>query len=169
MIGKMLKNYFAKNKVISVVLMVFLIFSAFLMALGSTTFLQMNKSMNALFEKAKPPHYLQMHTGELDQDKIDSFSNKVSYVKDEETVNMLNINAASIWYERENKDSISMVDNRMDNGFVVQNKKFDYLMDLENEIAEVNSGEIGVPVSYESEYDLKIGDTLIIKEGNCNK
>lgn len=172
MIRKMLKNYFMKNKVITIVLMIFLIFSAFLMALGATTFLQMQKSMNSLFDKAKPPHFLQMHTGEIDQEKIDTFTEKVSYVKDEETVNMLNINSSSIYYERHNngkKDIISMTDNLMDNGFVVQNEKLDYLLDLENNIAEVNLGEIGVPVSYELEYNLEVGDTLVIKEGNYNK
>jgi putative ABC transport system permease protein len=57
----------------------------------------------------------------------------------------------------------------MDNGFVVQNKSFDYLVDMNNHIVNVTDGEIGVPVSYMVTYKLSIGDKVTISDGDFKK
>lgn len=172
MLKKMIKNDFIRNKVITITLIIFLILSSFLMAVGTMSFMQLKNSMDGLFEVAKPPHFLQMHSGEIDQGAIDALSESVDYVVNEETVEMLNINGGSIWYEKQTKDgvdSVSMADNRLDNGFVIQNTYLDYLVNLDNQIAQVENGEIGVPISYMQAYDLKIGDKLVIAEDSFKK
>lgn len=172
MIKRMIKNDFIRNKVITVTLVIFLILSSFLMAVGTMAFLQLRNSMEGIFDIAKPPHFLQMHTGELDQSAIDEFSNNFDYIDKEETVEMLNISAGSIWYEKQRNEkavTVSMSDNQLDNGFVVQNTYLDYLLDLDNQIAYVDNGEIGVPISYMQAYDLRVGDQVVIGEGNFKK
>lgn len=54
----------------------------------------------------------------------------------------------------------------MDNGFVIQNKHFDYLLNLNNEIIQVLPGEIAVPIKYMKSYDLEVGDRLILSDGS---
>jgi putative ABC transport system permease protein len=48
---------------------------------------------------------------------------------------------------------------------VVQNQGFDILLDTKNEIAHVGIGEVGVPVYYELEYGIHVGDTLTLQVG----
>ena len=49
-----------------------------------------------------------------------------------------------------------------DNGFSIQNEKFDYLLDLEGNIIHVSDGELYVPISYMRENTAKVGDKAII-------
>lgn len=172
MIRSILKRDLVRNKAINIALMLFLTLSAFLMASGTMIIMQLMGSIDGLFEVAQPPHFLQMHKGEIDQQKIDDFANNVNYVVAEETVDMINIDGASIWYLKAGNDiseKITMVDNMMDNGFVKQNKKLDFLVDLDNEIIKLNDGEIAVPTGYMQKYDLEIGDKVIISEGEFYK
>lgn len=160
---KMILKDFKKNKVITITLVLFLIFSSALLSVGAFTILHLRGTMNELFEIAKPPHFLQMHTGEIDKEKVLKFGEKYPYVQAQEIVEMLNIQADSIAYVKQNGDYVSMSGNSMDNGFVVQNKHLDYLVDLSNKIINVNEGEIGVPISYMKSYGLEVGDTLVIQ------
>ncbi len=172
MIRKILVKDFMKNKVIHIVLLLFIVISAFLISSGTMVVKQLVNSMDAIFEVAKPPHFLQMHSGEINQETIDQFSRKVDYIDYQETVEMLNIEASNIWFQCKEGDkwkSISLLDNMMDNGFVIQNKNFDYLVDMNNQIVNVTDGEIGVPISYMDTYGLSIGDRVTIKDGSFNK
>lgn len=172
MIKKMLVKEFLKNKIVNIVLLLFIVMSAFLISSGTMVVIQLVNSLEAIFEVAKPPHFLQMHSGEVNQETIDQFSRKVDYIEDQETVEMLNIEASNIWFqckEGNNWNTVSLQDNMMDNGFVVQNKSFDYLVDLNNHIVTVTDGEIGVPVSYMDTYELSIGDKVIISDGSFKK
>lgn len=156
----MLKNKFNKNKIIYVTIMIFVILSAMLMTVGSEVIIDTMTSMNSIFDIAKTPHFLQMHTGDINQDEINAFAQDVDYVVGEETVEMINIDSGSLWYEQYvngEKNLVSMSGNMMDNGFVKQTEKFDYLLDENNEVINQKDGEVGVPISYKEEYDLNIG------------
>lgn len=169
MIKKMLVKEFSKNKIVNVVLLLFIVMSAFLISSGTMVVIQLVNSLDAIFEVAKPPHFLQMHSGEMNQETVDQFSRKVAYVDAQETVEMLNIEASNIWFqckEGNHWNAVSLLDNMMDNGFVVQNKSFDYLVDLNNQIVHLTDGEIGVPVSYMDTYELSIGDKVTIRDGS---
>ena len=77
---------------------------------------------------------------------------------------MLNIRNASISYQGETLENYLM-----DNGFVVQNESFDFLLDLDNKIAVVHQGEVGVPVYYAQELGIGVGDVIVISEGEYSK
>ena len=169
MIKKMLVKELLKNKIVNVVLLLFIVMSAFLISSGTMVVIQLVNSLDAIFEVAKPPHFLQMHSGEMNQETVDQFSRKVAYIDAQETVEMLNIEASNIWFqckEGNHWNAVSLLDNMMDNGFVVQNKSFDYLVDLNNQIVHLKDGEIGVPVSYMDTYELSIGDKVTIRDGS---
>lgn len=162
----MLKKEWKKNKVIFITISIFVILASLLMTIGTVVIMQTADSMNALFEIANPPHFLQMHTGEIDRQEIEDFAKKDNRVEAYEIVEMLNVDAANIWYQRQNaKDSklISMSGNMMDNGFVSQNRQFDFLVDENNEVIKQADGQIGVPINYKTQYGLALGDTLMIQ------
>ena len=167
--SKMLVKDFKKNKVVTIILILFLVFSAALLSIGAYTILHLRGAMDELFEVAMPPHFLQMHTGDIDKQKVLDFGKKVPYVKEQEIVEMLNISGGNFGYEKGNGEYISISDNSMDNGFVVQNSHLDYLVDLDNKIISVNEGEIGVPLSYQKTYNVQKGDTLVIQNKDFKK
>lgn len=51
----------------------------------------------------------------------------------------------------------------MDNSFVVQNESYDFILDTNNQIVEVEAGEIAVPLYHMQKYDLEIDDTILVK------
>ena len=165
----MFQKQFQKNKVIHLTLLLFMILSAFLMTIGSCVILQTSGSMENIFSIAKPPHFLQMHTGELEEEKIEKFADSMECITQNEIVEMVNIDGANIWYEKKGSDAVSMAESMLDNGFVRQTKYFDYLLDLENNIVKQEDGEIGVPISYMQKYDMAIGDSITITKGDFSK
>lgn len=165
----MFQKQFKKNKVIHLTLLLFMILAAFLMSVASCVILQTSGSMENIFSIAKPPHFLQMHTGELDEEKVQEFADSVDYVSQSEIVEMVNIDGANIWYEKKGSSAVSMAESMLDNGFVKQTKYFDYLLDLDNNIVKQEDGEIGVPISYMEKYGLSIGDTITLTKGDFSK
>ncbi|WP_167954796.1 ABC transporter permease [Anaerosporobacter faecicola] len=165
----MFTKQFKKNKVIHITLLLFMILSAFLMTIGSFVILQTTSSMEQIFSVAKPPHFLQMHTGEIDQNKIQAFANRVDYVKAVETIEMVNIDGANIWYEKKGEEAVSLSESMLDNGFVKQTESFDYLLDLDNTIIKQEAGAIGVPIYYMEEYHMAIGDSITITKGDFTR
>lgn len=169
MLGSMIKKDFNRNKVINIVQWLFIFLSAYLMVSGSIIILKSFGSIDGLFEVAKPPHFMQMHTGELNPEDINTFAEGIPYVSSWQISEMVNIDGASIGLISEREGglySTTLSDSMMDNGFVKQNKYFDYLLNLNNEIIQLSSGEIAVPIKYMKSNDLKIGDRLILSEGS---
>jgi len=153
-----------KNKVITTVLTVFLIISALFMAGGLRIAGTMISSMNGLNELAVMTEYLQMHKGTYDEDAFEHFVETHDYIKASMVVDMLNIRNANITYQGETLEKYLM-----DNGFVVQNEEFDFLLNMDNEIAVVRDGEIGVPVYYAQELGVGVGDVITLHEGDYSK
>lgn len=169
MTGTMIKKDFARNKAINIIQWFFIILSAFLMASGAMVINKSFASINKLFAIARPPHFMQMHTGDINQAEIESFAKSLDYVTQWQISEMLNMDGASIGFVKARGDiteRINLSDSMMDNGFVTQNKHFDYLLNLNNEIISISDGEIAVPVKYMRSYGLELGDRVIISEDN---
>ena len=165
----MFQKQFKKNKVIHLTLLLFMILSAFLMTVASCVILQTSGSMENIFSIAKPPHFLQMHTGDFDEKKIQEFTDSVDYVSQSEIVEMVNMDGANIWYEKKGSSAVPMSESMLDNGFVKQTKYFDYLLDLDNNIVKQKDGEIGVPITYMEKYGLSLGDTITLTKDDFSK
>lgn len=164
LLWNMVKKDIRQNPVVTTVLAVFLLLSMLLMATGFRTMGTMISSLTGLNEVALPPDYLQMHKGEIEEEKADEFAQSVEGIKAYELVRMLNISNANIWYQGESFEAF-----QMDNGLVVQNEKLDFLLDEDNQIAIVNPGEIGIPVYYSEERGIQTGDTITLKTNGYEK
>ena len=155
---------FKRNKVITAALAVFLMISTLFMAGGLRVTGTMISSMKGLNERAIPPQYLQMHKGDYDENMFKNFAESHEYIKDSLIVKMLNIRNTNILYKSE-----TLENSLMDNGFVIQNENFDFLLNMDNEIAVVKEGEIGVPVYYAEELGVKVGDIITLHDGEYKK
>lgn len=157
MLIKILKKDLSKKKRITIVLFIFVLLSALLVASGSNMIMELFNSLNYLFVKSDAPHFVQMHAGEVDQADIDRWSSSNSLVKSQQTVEMINIDGSNIYM---GDDEIPEKNSVMDIGFVKQNRLFDFLLDLENQVIQISKGEIAVPIYYMQQNDLKIGDKV---------
>lgn len=160
----LVRKDFKRNSAITTALTVFLILAALLMAGGLRVAGTMISAYDGLNQKAMPPEYLQMHKGDYDSEAINRFAASQKVVRDFLTVRMLTINNASIVYHGETLETVLM-----DNSFVVQNEGFDYLLDMDNQIAAVKDGEIGVPVYYAETLGIAPGDVITLKKDDYIK
>ncbi|MDD4547044.1 MAG: ABC transporter permease, partial [Oscillospiraceae bacterium] len=160
----LVREDFRKSKIITTALTVFLIISTLFMAGGLRIAGTMISSMNGLNELAVMTEYLQMHKGAYDEAAFKHFVETHDYIKESLVVNMLNIKNANITYQGETLEKYLM-----DNGFVVQNEEFDFLLNMDNEIAVIRDGEIGVPVYYAQELGIGVGDVITLHEGDYSK
>ena len=136
--------------------------SALLVSSGSSIILELSNSLEYLFTESNAPHFVQMHSGEVDQTDIDAFTSSNSLVKNQQTVEMVNIDGENIFLGNSLEPETNSV---MDISFVKPNESFDFLLDLENQVIQVSSGEIGVPIYYMQRDNLEIGDKVRISNG----
>ncbi|MFW6319133.1 MAG: FtsX-like permease family protein [Bacillota bacterium] len=157
----MIKNDFSRNKVINGVLLLFITFSAILASVSIMMGVQTFTSISELYSKAQPPHFLQMHKGDIDQDALDAFMSNHDDVVYWQSVEMLNVHGASIRIKH-NDESYTLADNRLDIGLVKQNESRDLLLNANHDIVTMENGEIGIPILLKEQYDILMGDEVII-------
>jgi len=161
-IGRILRKDFQRKKLITIVVFGFIFLSALLVASGTNLFIELGNSLNALFDEAHTPHFVQMHAGPLDQDEIDRWAAANDLVFDQQTVEMISMDGSNLFLgESQDPEENSI----MDISFVTQNEGFDYLLDLNNEIIQLSPGEIAVPVYYSQQRDLAAGDEVRVNTG----
>lgn len=160
MLRKMLKKDISRNKSISVVLFIFIMLSALLVASGSNMIMELSNSLNHLFTKSNAPHYVQMHTGEIDQAEVARWASNHNLVEKVQAPKMLNIDGSTIHLD--SNSSTTEINSVMDHYFVAQNRSFDFLLNLDNQVIEVSKGEIAVPIYYMQQKNMKIGDKVTL-------
>ncbi len=157
-------NDLTKNKGVNAALLIIVIMSAFLMATGAMVMERSVGSVNALFEEAKPPHFLQMHKGNYDTDALNEFANDHPEIDSWLIEDMLGFDGAALSWQRPSTDESGDFSNSLiDNLFVVQNEEFDFLLDGTGAIAQPSAGEVYVPVAYQQSFGLETGDELTIR------
>ena len=157
MIGRMLTKDFLRKKLITIVVFAFIFLSALLVASGANLMIELGNSLDVLFSKALTPHFVQMHTGPLDQAEIDSWTAVNEMVADQQTVEMITVDGTNLYLGKSQNSEATSI---MDISFVTQNEDFDFLLDLDNNIIHLSPGEIAVPVYYIQERDLAVGDQV---------
>ncbi len=158
------RNDLKRNWGINLALMAILVLSAFLMATGCMVMERLVGGINQLFEEAKPPHFLQMHTGSYDRQALEDFASEHPEIDSWLIEDHLSFNSASLTWSRPGTDaSGSLSDSLMDNLFITQNEAFDHLLDDSGSIVRPKTGEVYVPVAYQDKFSLHIGDILNVQ------
>ncbi|MFJ8063628.1 ABC transporter permease [Psychrobacillus sp. NPDC096426] len=154
---RIIRNDMLKSKAISLTTIVFVAVSAMLVSLAAILIVNLSGAVDNLMTQAKTPHFMQMHSGEMDTAHLMSFAEQNSNVEEFQVVEFLGIDGAEIILGDK-----SLANSVQDNGLSVQNEKFDYLLDFDGNILNVSDGELFVPVSYMKDNTTKVGDKAVI-------
>ena len=152
-----IRNDIQRNKAITLAIVVFVAAAAMLVSLAAILVVNLSGAIDALMVRSKTPHFMQMHAGELNMERLADFVDQRSEVEDYQVVEFLNVDSAMIIF-----DDRSLAGSVQDNGFSVQNDRFDYLFDLDGTLIHVSDGEVYVPIPYLQEGIAIVGDKLIL-------
>lgn len=160
MLTSMLKRDMLRKKSITATLFIFIFLASVLMASGAKMIVELTQSIQHLFTESKAPHVVQMHAGALNDAEIEQWARDNELVEHLQIVEMLNVDGSQLFL-REESEQASV----MDISFVTQSEQFDYLLNLQSELVQVDDGSIAVPVYYNSQYGLEIGDQVKFDTG----
>ncbi len=157
MLNKLIWNDVRQNKLLSAAAVFFMAVSAMMLALTALLFSSLLSSVNGLMEQAQAPDLVQMHTGELHEEEIRQFADVHREISQWQICRFLNLDNSQVTLGGHN-----LLDSTQDNGLCVQNQKFDYLLDIDNNPLKVLPGQVCVPICYRIRYDLNVGDLMQI-------
>ena len=165
---KLLMNDFRKRAWKNIVLFVFMCLSVTIAASVVLMLSQLFSSITSMYETAKPPHFLQMHMGTVEQADIDEFNESYAGVTYWQTSPMIDLYGDDITVTGDDQP-YTLSDCRLDISFVKQNNGYDVLLDEKRAPLNLNAGEIGVPIIILDQYDISLGDRIIISANGAQK
>lgn len=166
MLLQIVKRDVLRNKIITGGLFIFIMLSSLLVASASHIIMELTGSLNQLLAVSKAPHFVQMHSGTLDDSALKRFVSGNPLVQDQQTVEMLTVDGSNVYLGNPKKSEAASV---MDIGFVKQNQNFDLLLNLDNQVITVSRGEIAVPIYYKGQKQLHIGDKVNVTSGSFTR
>jgi len=143
-------------------------FSACLAVVSAVMAVQTVTSISELYKTAQPPHFVQMHKGEIDLQEIDAFLSEQESVTFRQIVTMVDVDGGSLSVAG-NGSAYDLSDCRLDIGLVKQNETRDLLLNSEHEKVVVHSGEMGIPVLLKEMYGMEIGDRVTLASNGVRK
>ena len=156
---RLLLNDFRKRAWKNIVLFVFMLLSVTIAASVVLMLSQLFSSISSMYETAKPPHFLQMHMGDLEQADIDEFNRSFEGVTFWQTAPMIDLYGEDIFVAGKG-GPYTLSDCRLDISLVKQNKEYDVLLDEKRMPLELKAGEIGVPMIILDQFDISLGDKI---------
>ncbi|MEH7014520.1 FtsX-like permease family protein [Neobacillus niacini] len=154
---RIIRNDILKSKVITLTTMIFVSAAAMLVSLAAILIVNLSGALDSLMTQAKTPHFMQMHSGDIDTARLTSFAEQNNNVEEYQVIEFLGMDGTQIIL-----GDNSLANSVQDNGFSKQNEKFDYLLDLNGNIINVSDGELYVPVAYMKDNTTKVGDKAVI-------
>ena len=151
--NKMLQNDLKRNKLVTLTLVLFIACASLLASLAAALAVNLSDAINALMARAETPHFLQMHSGDIDMEQLSAFASNNSDVDKFQVLRFLNLEGGAIRLGDE-----LLTDSTQDNGLSVQSGSFDYLLDLEGNIIQPEDGQLYVPVCYLQDHTASVGD-----------
>lgn len=154
---RIIRNDIKKSKLIAITTLLFIAAAATLVSLAAILLINLFGAVDTLMAQAKTPHLLQMHTGEIDLERLEHFAENNALVDEYQTLEFLGIDGAEFQF-----NGRSLSGSVMDNGFSVQSGAFDYLLDLEGNPIQAKDGEVYIPLFYWKDGIAQVGDTLSV-------
>lgn len=154
---KAIRSDVLKTKLITLTTTLFITAAAALVSLAAILVVYLSGAIDTLMIEAKAPHFMQMHSGDIDEERLSAFAKQTPYVDDFQILEFLNIDGAQFVFGNN-----SLINNLQDNGLCVQSGSFDYLLDLAGNIIHVSDGEVYVPICYMRDNTTRVGEKAII-------
>lgn len=157
MYGKLIMNDIRKSKLISITIAAFIAAATALTSVAAMLGVNLSGAVGHLMEEAKAVHFLQMHSGAIDEQRLTHFADAQGSVEAYQLAKFLNVNGSDIII-----GGNSLEKSVQDNGFSMQNKEFDFLLDLNGEVIYPADGEVYVPLCYKKDGSAKPGELLTV-------
>ncbi len=159
MLFRILRNDLLRSKTATVTTTLFVTVSAVLITLAVVLFANLAGAIDSLMERAKTPHFLQMHAGTVDRHRLESFVRDHPEIVDYQVLEFFNVDGARI-----RVGDRSLAGSVQDNGFSVQSPRFDLLLDLDGTVLRAEEGEVYLPIVYLQSGFAGIGETLRVDD-----
>ncbi|MDR1190021.1 MAG: ABC transporter permease, partial [Bifidobacteriaceae bacterium] len=156
--GRLIKNDIRKGKLIAITVTAFITVAAMLTSVAAILAVNLFGAIDHLMEEARATHFLQMHSGDIDERKLQDFADSQGNVDAYQLARFLNVDASEILIGEN-----SLEGNVQDNAFSTQNELFDFLLDLDGEVVHPADGEVYVPLGYLKDGRAKEGDALSVR------
>ena len=117
--NKMLQNDLKRNKLVTLTLVLFIACASLLASLAAALAVNLSDAINALMARAETPHFLQMHSGDIDIEQLSAFASNNSDVDKFQVLRFLNLEGGAIRLGDE-----LLTDSTQDNGLSVQSGRF---------------------------------------------
>lgn len=154
---RIIRNDILKSKAITFTTMIFVAAASMLVSLAAILVVNLSDALDTLMTQAKTPHFMQMHSGDIDTARLITFAEQNKNVDEYQVVEFLGMDGSQIFLGEN-----SLANSVQDNGLSIQNEKFDFLLDMNGNIINVSDGEIYVPVAYMKDNTTKVGDKAVI-------
>ena len=96
MYRKIIKNDIKKSKLITVTIMAFILLAALLTSLAAALVVNLFGAIDNMMLEAKTPHFMQMHSGDIDMARLENFADTQSNVEAFQVLEFLNIEGSEI-------------------------------------------------------------------------
>ena len=151
------RNDVLRSKAVSLTTMLFVAAAALLVALAANLAVNLVGAIDGLMTRALTPHFLQMHAGELDHERLAAFAHQHEAVESFQVLEFLNLEGSAFVFP-----GGSLASSVQDNGLSVQGEAFDFLLDLDGRRIDVADGQVYVPLAYVQDGLARVGDTLTV-------
>lgn len=155
------QNALRRNPATTVILAVFVALSAMLASSAGALAVTVSGASESLMQQARTPHFLQMHAGTVDEQRMSDFAAENALVEDYAVVPILNIDGAAIRVTGDDTDT-TLAAGLQDNSFVTQNRSFDLLLDTDGQVIDPAPGTVWLPLFYQLQLGLQVGQTLTV-------
>lgn len=147
-----------RNRSVTALLVLLMMLAVVLATASTGTLARLVGASGSLMSQADAPHVAQLHLGSYDADRLERWLAAREDIAAHQGMAMLGIDGADLFF-----DGVVQTDNIQQNSLVVPNQRRDLLLDLENDpITAVAPGTIVLPVIYEVEAGLEVGDPVTI-------
>jgi putative ABC transport system permease protein len=127
----MIRNDVLRSKAVTLTTMAFVAAAAMLVALAATLVVNLAGAIDTMMTRAKTPHFMQMHAGDLDRERLAAFVEGNGDVADFQVLEFLNLDGAQFVF-----GGGSLAGSVQDNGLSVQSERFDFLLDLDGNVID---------------------------------
>lgn len=150
-----------RNPAAAAILVGFVALATMLAASAAALVITATGASESLMRQARTPHFLQMHAGDVDLDRVADFAATNPLVEQWAVSEFLNVDGAAIRITGNGIDT-TLAEGLQDNAFVTQNADFDLLLDTDGEVIAPAPGTVWLPLFYFVELDLAVGNTLTV-------
>lgn len=145
------------SRLITVTTTAFVAAAAMLVALAAVLVVNLAGSIDNLMERGQMSHFMQRHAGEYDAVKLEEFMRRNQDIDDHQALEFLNVDGTLIVI-----GGSTLAHSVQDNSFSVQSDRFEFLLDMDNQVIEPIPGQVYLPLSYMKDGTANPGDELTV-------